>query len=458
MRVKKIIKSFLPSPVLSFYHFSLAWLGALLYGFPSRKMMIIGVTGTSGKSTTVELIAQIFQKAGFKVASLSSINFRIGEKSWCNDLKMTMPGRFYLQHFLARAWQARCQYVVLEVTSEGILQSRHRFIDFDVLVFTNLSPEHLERHGGFENYKKTKGKLFQMLSKTRRQKAHQKIKKTIIVNLDDPAASYFLSFPADRWIGYSLKSSSQLKEVISPASLIVKKESAHFIIQGTKFHLFLPGRFNVSNALAAIAVGYSQGLGFSLMSKALAQVRKVPGRLEKVISQPFQVFVDYAHTPVALEKVYQSLQPGQGKMICLLGSCGGGRDKWKRPVFGKIASRYCQKIIVTNEDPYDENPEEIIQAVAAGVEKNFPRDNLLMILDRREAIQKALSLARAGDVVILTGKGSESLMCLADGKKIPWSDKEEVFKAMKQITALSPYKYQLENNQGGDNIPGHRRH
>ena len=456
MRVKKIIKSFLPSSVLSFYHLSLAWLGAFLYGFPSRKMIIIGVTGTSGKSTTVELITQIFQKAGFKVASLSSIGFRLGKKSWRNDLKMTMPGRFYLQRFLARAWRAQCQYVVLEVTSEGILQSRHRFIDFDVLVFTNLSPEHLERHGGFENYKKTKGKLFQILSRTRRRKAHRKIQKTIIVNLDDPYASYFSSFPADRRIGYSLKPSSQLKEELFPKSLAFEKESAHFIIQGTKFHLFLPGRFNVSNALAAIAVGYSQGLKFSLMSKALAQVKQVPGRLEKVISYPFQVFVDYAHTPVALEKVYQTLRPSQGKMICLLGSCGGGRDKWKRPVLGKIASRYCQKILVTNEDPYDENPEKIIQAVAAGVEKSFPRNNLLTILDRRKAIQKALSLAQEGDVVVLTGKGSESLMCLADGKKIPWSDKGEVLKAMKKITALSPYKYRPENNQGGGNIPGHR--
>ena len=433
MRVKKIVKSFLPPSVLSFYHLSLAWLGAFFYGFPSRKMIIIGVTGTSGKSTTVELIAQIFQKAGLKTASLSSIGFRLGKKSWRNNLKMTMPGRFFLQRFLARALQAQCQYVVLEVTSEGILQSRHRFIDFDVLVFTNLSPEHLERHGGFENYKKTKGKLFQGLSLTRKQKVHRKIQKTVVVNLDDPAASYFLSFPADRQIGYSLKPSSQLKDVLFPESLGLKKEAAHFLVRGTKFHLFLPGRFNISNALAAIAVGYSQGLKFSLMAKTLAQIRQVPGRLEKVISQPFQVFVDYAHTPVALEKVYQSLQPQPGKMICLLGSCGGGRDKWKRPVLGKIASHYCQKIIVTNEDPYDENPQKIIQAVASGVEKSFPRENLFTVLDRRKAIQKALSLAQAGDVVVLTGKGSESLMCLADGKKIPWSDKEEVLRAMKKL-------------------------
>ncbi len=436
MRVKRIIKSLTPSVVLRIYHLGLAWLGAIFYRFPSRKMMIIGVTGTSGKSTTVELIYHIFKEAGLKVASLSSIGFHLEGHSWKNDLKMTMPGRFYLQRFLSQALKGQCQYVVLEVTSEGILQSRHRFIDFDVLAFTNLSPEHIERHGGFENYKKTKGKLFQTLSKTRSPKNHQKIEKTIIANLDDPHASYFLSFPADRKIGYGLKSSRQLKEILLAQHITSQKVPTTFEVRGKTFHLFLPGQFNVSNALAAIAVGYSQGLKLAGMSRALAKIKRMPGRLEKVVSAPFSVFVDYAHTPVALEKVYQTLLPSKGKMICVLGSCGGGRDKWKRPVLGKIASQYCQKILVTNEDPYDEDPGKIIQAVSSGVGKNFPQENLLTLLDRRKAIQKALSLAQPGDVVIITGKGSESLMCLAQGKRIPWSDQDEILQALKSLKNL----------------------
>ena len=185
------------------------------------------------------------------------------------------------------------------------------------------------------------------------------------------------------------------------------------------------GDFNVYNALAAISVGLLQGVSLKTCKEALEKVQTIPGRMEIVVKNPFLVVVDYAHTPEQLEKVYKSLN--KNPLVCVLGSCGGGRDKWKRPVLGKIAQKYCQKVIITNEDPYDEDPLSIINQVAEGAA------SALKVLDRREAINKALKIAKKGDTVIITGKGSEPLMCLSEGKKIPWDDREVTKQELKKI-------------------------
>ncbi len=388
--MKDLIKKFIPSFLLSWYHFLLAFLGAIFYAFPSRKIKVIGVTGTNGKSTVVNLITRILEEAGFRVASLSSIEFKVGKETWPNTLKMTMPGRFKIQKFLRQAVNNKCQYAVLEVTSEGIKQHRHQFINFDIAVFTNLSPEHIEAHGGFENYKKTKGKLFQTT------------KNIHIINIDDKNAEYFLQFPANKKYSYGLI-------------------QGDINTKNTQFKLKLIGNFNINNALAAICVGLSQKINLKTCQKAVETTEGIPGRMEKVISQPFEVFVDYAFTPNALEKVYQTLKPKNKKMICVLGACGGGRDKWKRPELGKLAAKYCNEIIVTNEDPYDENPMEIIEQVAKGTNGQAKK-----ILDRREAIKEALELAQTGDTIVITGKGCEPWICVKGGKKIPWDDREVV--------------------------------
>ena len=382
MRLKNLIKKIIPLFLLEFYHYLLAGIGAFLYGFPSLKLTVIGVTGTSGKTTVVELCANIFQEAGFKTASMSSIKFKIGDKEQENKLKMTMPGRMKVQRFLSQANKAECKYVVLEVTSEGIKQFRHKFIDFDVAVFTNLSPEHIEAHGSFEKYRAAKAKLF------------QQTKKIHIINIDDKNAEHFLKYPAEKKIEYGINDSNLLPE-----------------------HFGLLGKFNLYNAIAATKIATSQGISLETCKRALEKVKGVPGRMEIIVRQSFTVIVDYAHTPEALEQVYKTLS--DRRMICVLGSCGGGRDKWKRPVLGKIAAEYCQEVIVTNEDPYDENPMDIINQVAADT-------NAKKILDRKQAIKKAIELAKPGDVVVITGKGSEPWMCVAKGKKIPWSDKEIV--------------------------------
>jgi len=404
--MKDFIKKFIPSSLLDCYHFLLAFLGALIYRFPSEKLKVIGVTGTNGKSTVVEMISKILEEAGYKVASLSSIKFKIGKKEWPNTLKMTMPGRLKLQKFLRQAVNANCQYVVLEVTSEGIKQHRHRFIDFNVAVFTNLTPEHIESHGSFENYRQAKEKLFKTT------------KNIHIINIEDENSEYFLNFPAKDKITYGLK-------------------KGNINLENTNLKIKLPGEFNLYNALAAISVGLSQGISLETCKSVLEKIEKIPGRMEEVISQPFKVFVDYAFTPNALEKVYQTIRNNFNpkKMICVLGACGGGRDKWKRPVLGELAAKYCQEIIVTNEDPYDEDPYQILSMIKSGISKSqFPITNFYEILDRREAIRKALELARSNDVVIITGKGCEPWICVEKGKKIPWDDREvtrEEFRKLK---------------------------
>ncbi len=404
--MKTLLKKIIPSFVFSWYHFLLIWLGAIIYNFPSRKLIIIGVTGTNGKTTVVHLITEILaSQLRSKVASLSSIRFKIGDKEWPNMLKMTMPGRFKLQKFLRKAVRTRCKYAVLEITSEGIKQHRHRFIDFNGVVFTNLTKEHIEAHKGFENYKKAKGKLFKALQKSKKKD------KFAAINIDDRNSKYFLD----------------LSKNLKVYTYGIKNKEAEIRPDKIKLEILLLGKFNIYNSLAAVCVAQSLGLTLRKTLKILKSIKEIPGRMELVIEKPFKVFVDYAHTPDALEKVYKTL--GQN-LICVFGSCGGGRDKWKRPEIGKIAARHCDKIILTNEDSYDENPKSILKNIEKGFSQNT---NYEKIINRRKAINKALSLAKKDDIVIITGKGNEPWICVEHGKKIPWDERKVVKEEFKKI-------------------------
>ena len=402
MTFKEQIKKNIPKILLQAYHFCWALVGAMVFGFPGndKNIKIIGVTGTSGKSTTTDFITRILEEGGNKVASISTIRFKVADKEWENKYKMSMPGRFVIQHFLSRAKKAECKYVVLEVTSEGIRQFRHKFINFDTAVFTNLTPEHIESHGGFENYRNEKLKLFKAT------------KNIHVINVDDENAKYFSEVPAKKKIGFSLKT---VKNINTESGI-------SFELAGQKFDLNLSGEFNVCNALAAICVGKAYSISMEICHKALAKAKGIAGRMEIILENP-KVVVDYAHTPAQLEAVYKSLSPNPSslnpKLICVLGSCGGGRDKWKRPVLGEIAKKYCKEIIITNEDPYDEDPMGIINQVAETAGYKAKK-----VLDRKEAIRESIRIAKPDDVVIITGKGSEPWMCLKDGKKIPWDDRE----------------------------------
>ncbi|XOB42732.1 MAG: UDP-N-acetylmuramoyl-L-alanyl-D-glutamate--2,6-diaminopimelate ligase [Candidatus Nealsonbacteria bacterium] len=409
--MKQIIKKLIPYFLLDWYHFLLAFLGAVLYGFPSKKLKVIGVTGTNGKSTVIEMISSILEQAGFKIAALSSIKFKIADKEEINMLKMTMPGRFTLQKLLKRAVNSKCQYAVIEVTSEGIKQHRHRFIDFSLAVFTNLSPEHIEAHGSFEKYRQAKEELF-------------KITKDVhVLNTDDKNVNHFLKYKADKKYGYGLTANKNIDHQLIATNYEANPNSTIFKVNNIDFKLNLIGKFNVYNALAAICVGLSEDISLETCKKALEKIKYIPGRMEIVVASPFKVIVDYAFTPNALEKVYSSIKNNfnSPKMICVLSAAGGGRDKWKRPVLGKIAAKYCQHIIITNEDPYDENPKDIIDQVAQGAENKAEK-----IMDREKAINSALKKAKTNDVVIITGKGCEPWICIEKGKKIPWDDKKIV--------------------------------
>jgi UDP-N-acetylmuramyl-tripeptide synthetase len=430
--MKDLIKKIIPDFLFNWYHFILSMLGAILYEFPSKKIKVIGVAGTDGKTTTTSLIVAILEQAGYKVASISSIRFKIGDKEWKNTLKMTMPGRFNIQRFLRNAVSANCQYAVLEVTDEGIKQHRHRFIDFKTAVLTNITPEHIEAHGSFEKMRQENEKLFQIA-----KEAH-------IINLDDENAEYFLRYQAKEKWGYKIKTQkSKLKTTTQNLKLLE--------LNNKDLSLKLPGEFNLYNAMAAICVGLSQGIDLEVCKKVLEKVEVVPGRMEVVIKEPFQAIIDYAHTVNALEKVYQTLinlnfKPYtlKPKMICVLGACGGGRDRWKRPEFGRIAAKYCDKIILTNEDPYDENPLKIIEEIESGFSQ-IPNSNSQIpkyekILDRREAIKRALKLAKLNDIVIITGKGRESWICVAEGKKIPWDDGQVVKEEFQKLKIKHDFK------------------
>ena len=430
--MKETIKKFIPEFILLFYHYCLAQMAGLFYQWPSKKLIVIGITGTSGKSTQVFLLAKILNEAGFKIGYTSTQSIKIGEQEFVNQAKMTMLGRFALQRYLKKMVIARCQYAIIEVTSEGIRQYRHQGINFDGAVFTNLSPEHIEVHGLYENYRETKLKLFEKLSKDRIKVINgQKIEKICVVNLDDKEAGYFSQYKAAKNYGCTIKNSSPVFE----GQKVIKAENIRTDFSGTRFKVLgleiesrLMGEFNAANILSAITTSLALGIDLSVCQKALAKIQGMPGRMEVVVDEPFKVIVDFAFLPQAFEKIYQVLEKIPHKnIIHVFGGTGGGRDKWRRPLLGKFAAIHADYIFITNEDPYDEDPNQIINDVAQGVYETKQKTegkNFWKILDRKEAIEKALTLAKPEDIVLITGKGAEPVMAIAGGKKIPWDDRK----------------------------------
>ncbi|MBU4481998.1 UDP-N-acetylmuramyl-tripeptide synthetase [Patescibacteria group bacterium] len=428
------------------YHYILAKLSALIYFYPSNKMITIGVTGTTGKSSTCYFIAQILESAGFKVGMSTTTLFKINKKEWLNDKKMTMIGRFQLQKLLKQMVKEKCDVAIVETTSEGIKQFRHLGINYDILVFTNLYPEHIESHGSFEKYKNTKGRLFNYLHSCKKKRLgkifHKKIekleikklrdfKKTIIVNLDDEYAKYFLDFPAENKIGYSIMNNElriknyakNIKKIIA-SEIKIENEKIKTIIHNSLFIIPLLGKYNIYNVLAGVAIAQTLNIPEDKIKFAVENLKPLPGRLEFIKNNlDIKILIDYAFEPKAVEKLYDTVKDIEhNKIIHVLGSTGGGRDKERRPILGKLASENADVVIVTNEDPYDEDPQEIIDQVAQPVLEN----KLYKILDRREAIRKALQIAEKDDLILITGKGAEQKMCLANGKMIDWDDRRVV--------------------------------
>ncbi len=440
--MKKLLKKLIPDFLLSRYHWKLALIGVLIYGFPSRKLKVIGVTGTKGKSTVVMLAGKILgevvktspQPSPWKgegvqgVGWVSSLTINDGKNEVMNPYHMTMPGRFFIQKILRQMVKNGCEYALIEVTSEGIKQHRHKFIKWAGAVFTNLAPEHIEAHGSFEKYREAKLELFKAAAKNPASFG--------VYNLDDENVQNFLEPNVKNKYGYTLKIQNpndkfQIKSKIQISNIKIEASGSEFEIDNVKFKTSLLGEFNVYNCAAAVAVGAANGVSLETAKKALERIKSIPGRLEIINEgQDFTVIVDFAHTPDSFKAIFETVKilPHQ-KIISVFGSAGGGRDKWKRPEMGRIASENSNCVILTTDDPCDESPESIVKEITAGFVKGEPE----IILSRREAIYKALKIAAAGDIVLILGKGSEQKMLIGD-KKIPWDDREIVREQLKLLS------------------------
>jgi UDP-N-acetylmuramoyl-L-alanyl-D-glutamate--2,6-diaminopimelate ligase len=434
-KLKKFIRKLTPEPVIAGYHLLLAKTAAIVYGNPSEKLYVIGITGTKGKTSTANFVWSVLTTAGYKVGQIGTAQIRTGERDIPNSMHMTMPGRFLLQKYLHEMVKSGCTHVVMEVTSEGIKLNRHRGIIFDCAVFTNLAPEHLESHGGsFENYKNTKGKLFASLMTQTKKINGKYVKRILIANRDDNYFEYFYNFPADEKIDYGIVSLANMRA----ENISVTSEGAEFTVANQKFHLSVPGEFNIYNALPAIALGKLLNLAYEKIEQGIAKLKVIPGRMEKIDEgQDFTVLVDYAHENLSFNTVLNAARKiaGSNKVIVLTGGQGGGRDRAKRAQMGETAAKKADFVVVTNEDPYDDNPQDIIHEIAdaAVAHGKIIGQNLFRNPDRRGGIAKALSLANTGDIVVIAGKGAEQTM-MVKGGSIPWNEREIVREELRKIS------------------------
>jgi UDP-N-acetylmuramoyl-L-alanyl-D-glutamate--2,6-diaminopimelate ligase len=381
---KKIFKA--AQPV---YHYLLALSGALVYRFPSRSLYLVLITGTKGKSTTAELVSHVLETAGKKTALANTIRIKIAKHSVPNPYKMTIKGRWFVQKFLRQAVNAGCTHAIVEMTSEGSKQFRHKFLAPNALIFTNLTPEHIESHGSYEKYVQAKLAIGRALEQS------PKSNKILVVNSDSKEADKFLKLKV-------------------ATKLIYGKEKIEDWMR------ILPGEFNAYNVLAAVTLARALKIDEATIRDAIKSFPGALGRMQKIAGAEalgIEVIVDYAHTPESLEQVYQTYE---GKRrICVLGGTGGGRDKWKRPVMGGLASKYCDQIFLTDEDPYNEDPRQIVEEMLPGI---TDRSKVKIIMERREAMREAFKTARPGDVVLITGKGTDPYIMRENGNKEPWSD------------------------------------
>ncbi len=433
------LKKLIPAPFLQAYHLTLAHAADIWYGHPSRKLVIIGVTGTNGKTTTAYYLARALEASGASAGCTTTAIMKIGNKEWINKTKMTMPGRFFLQRMLSEMVKAGCEYAVIETSSQGLIQHRHVGIAYDIGVFTNLTPEHIEAHGGFENYKKAKRLLFEHLAKLPEKILKGKtVPRASVINADSPHGNYYAEgIEEKRWYGIENHRGLYTDDIeLPPDGARMTVKDAHDASLALPMRLNQPGEYNILNALAALAVCQTLGVDLGKAVKKLEEVTRVPGRFERIeAGQSFTAIVDYAPEPESFRQLYRALSSlPRERTIHVLGSCGGGRDVARRPILGELAAANADIVIVTNEDPYDDNPREIIEQVAEGARKagKIEGQNLFLVDDRADAIRKAMGMAKGNDLVVMTGKGCEPWICTANGSKIPWDEAETAKQAIKE--------------------------
>lgn len=453
--IKKILKFLIPESLLRairpWYHGVLAWDASIYYDRPSERMIVIGITGTAGKSTTAVMLAYILNNAERRGSQLQSrkgversqkcgyittVDFFDGDRHYINKHGLSMPNEIKLQKQLHAMAVNKCRVAIVECTSEGLAQNRHWGINFDMAVFTNLSRAHLESHGGFNNYKKAKRKLFGPA--LRGKKKFFFPQKMIGINFDDPVSGYFLNFLADKKFGVTFdgKKAGRAEKTFY-AGVVKQGPPTEFLINHTPFSLNMPGEFNVKNAALAAACANMLGVDLAKASVALKNFPGVRGRMESVPnSRGFEVIVDYGCEPASFASALKaaSIMP-HSKVIHVFGSTGGHRDKSKRFEFGKISAQFADNIIITNDDVYNSNPEEIARNITEGIRQQATGKNYEIILDRRQAIHHALETAQKGDIVIITGKGSEQFLVLPGNKRVEWDDVSVVREELHRLTS-----------------------
>jgi len=443
--MKSLLRRFVPASLVLFFHQLKAIFAAYYFGFPSRQLKVIGITGTDGKTTTCNIITKLLEEDGHKVGMATTINFQIGKKKWVNETKMTTLSAWELQSMLARMVRSKCKYAVIETSSHALVQHRTWGIDYDIVGITNITREHLDYHKTMEEYTAAKEKLFQQMSRSYPKK---KTPKTLIVNLQDTSWRKFIKYPAKKKYAYSLNRQSRLKIKKYPETIFIHAEKIDLHPDHTTFELHTPkyqtkirmnllGRYNIQNTLLAICIARSQGIKLKTIKNSLGKIKPFPGRLEKIDGgQPFTIYIDYAVTPNALEKLYRdTIKPiAKRNIIAVFGACGD-RDRGKRPIMGEIVSQYADKIYLTHEDSKTEVPIDIINMIIPGITKNNKKLNqdFFVIADRRQAITAALQSAKPDDIVVITGKGAETKMYYPD-QTVEWHEREIIEDILRQMT------------------------
>lgn len=455
--------------------FAMAPLSACFYDNPSQKLIVIGVTGTEGKSSTVSFIWQLLRACGKKAGFISTVEYSFGDDALPNPQHQTTPEAPIIQHHLNQMLEKGCQYAVVETSSHGLSSKLNRCgnILFDCGLFMNVTLEHLEFHKTFEQYRSDKANLFRALDSHNHIKNiagfSQKINSIGIVNLEDPSATYFMQATKKPVYGFTTNGMAgkaavsdeiiDLPEIpknikfMTALNIHSDDKSLTFDVQAdgqnaiyqdnykpeiSEFSVEskLPGAFNAYNLMASItAVSSLTGLSFAEVASKVPELTPIKGRMTVIQEgQPFEVIVDYAHTPSSFQTIFPPIRNRcKGKMICIFGS-GGERDLTKRPLQGQIAAKYCDTVILADEDPRGEDPVELLKMIAAGAEKEgkVMNENLFIIHDRPQAIRQAFKMAKADDIVLLLGKSHENSI-IYKNYTMPYDEISEAKKALNEL-------------------------
>lgn len=398
------------------------------FDYPANRMRMVGVTGTNGKTTTTHMIRHILKAQGHKVGVIGTVHIMIGDTSY--PIHNTTPDVVDLQHILHQMVQENVEYCVMEVSSHALALGRVSGVEFDTAVFTNLTQDHLDFHKTFENYLAAKCKLFEQVSAPNQVKDN----KGAVINIDDSYGHRVMEKTTAPTITYSTLGKGTLNA--SDVHMSTKNSQYTVNYKGESYPVSMntTGLFNVYNTLAAIGACLQEGISMEAIDTALKTFSSVPGRFELIEEgQDFAVVVDYAHTPDGLQNILETAKAIKENRIIIVFGCGGDRDATKRPIMGRIAAEYGDKIYVTSDNPRTEDPVQIVKDVEVGVKEALRNGTSYeVIVDRREAINHAIHDAKAGDIVIIAGKGHENYQILKN-ETIHFDDREEARKALKEI-------------------------